>query len=319
MKNNNKIRFLFMVIGLFIVLYSVLFLNKDNIENNFNNNVQNNQINNVEVKNDNTNQIQDENLKKQVEGNLEIHMIDVGQADSFLYKQGNKVMLIDAGPKDAGPKVVEYLKSLNISKIDILIGTHPHEDHMGGMAEVVKNFDIGDVYIPNTENESITTKYYLNFLNAIENKKLKITYPKVGDTIKLGDANVTFLSPSKTKYEDINNYSIATKVSFGNFAIVSTGDCEKDAEEEILQSGININAQIYKAGHHGSSSSSSEEFVKAINPKYALISVGKDNSYGHPHKKTIKLFNKMNISIKRTDELGTVIITTDGNDINFNK
>lgn len=233
--------------------------------------------------------------------------------------QGNKVMLIDCGTKSKGSTVVEYLKSLGISKIDFLIGTHPHDDHMGGMAEVINNFQIGTLYTSDTSKNNITTSWYMNFLEAVDEKNVNWVYPKVGDTFDLGEAIVQILAPNSNEYEDLNNYSVVTKIVYGNVKTICMGDAEKLLEDEILKSGLNVEAQIIKVGHHGSNTSSSEKFINAVNPQYTLISAKRGNTYNHPIKSVMELFQKNNIKVYRTDECGTIIMTTDGNNITFNK
>ena len=244
-------------------------------------------------------------------------MLDNG--DSILFMQGNNVMLIDCGTRSKGKDVVEYLKGLGIKKIDVLIGTHPHDDHMGGMSEVMKNFEIGTLYTPDTSKNNITTSWYLDFLNTVEERNINWAYPTVGDTFELGEAIVQILAPNSNKYEDLNNYSIVTKITYGSVNILSMGDAEKLSEDEILKNGLNVGAQIIKAGHHGSNTSSSENFINAVNPGYALISAKKGNTYNHPIKSVMELFKRKNIQVYRTDEAGTIIMTTNGTNITFDK
>lgn len=209
---------------------------------------------------------------KVANGTLNMHTIDVGQGDSTLIVQGKKTMLIDCGTKSKGKDVVEYLNNLGITRIDVLIGTHPHDDHMGGMAEVINSFDIGVLYAPDNSNDKITTTWYMEFLDAVYSKGIEWKYPEVGETFELGEAEVQILGPSSKSYTNKNNYSIATKITFGETKILLTGDAEELAENEILNSGYDIKADIFKAGHHGSDTSNSEKFLKEINPKYVLIS-----------------------------------------------
>lgn len=244
-------------------------------------------------------------------------MLDNG--DSILFIQGDKTMLIDCGTKSKGSTVIDYLKSIGITKIDVLIGTHPHDDHMGGMAEVINNFQIGTLYAPDTSNNNITTSWYLEFLDAVDQKNINWIYPNPGDNFNLGEATVQILAPNSKEYESLNNYSIVTKITYGAVNILSMGDAEKLSEDEILKNGLNVQAQIIKAGHHGSNTSSSEDFINAVNPQYALISAKRGNTYNHPIKSVMQLFERKNIKVYRTDESGTIIMTTDGTSINFNK
>lgn len=247
---------------------------------------------------------------KTVEGSLKMHTIDVGQGDSCLIIQGENTCLIDCGTKAKGKDVVGYLKDLGITKIDILIGTHPHDDHMGGMAEVINSFEIGVVYTPNNGNDNITTTWYMDFLNAVDEKNVKWEYPKVGEILKIGEADLQFLAPNASSYTNNNNYSIATKIVFGNTKILLTGDAEELAENEMLNNGYNIEADVFKAAHHGSDTSNTKEFLQAVNPKYVIISCKTGNTYGHPKKKTMELFQEMKLNVYRTDESGSIIMTT---------
>ena len=259
------------------------------------------------------------NIKEEsipVEGELAMHVIDVGQADSILIMQNGTSMLVDCGTKSKGDEVVQYLKKLGIEKIDILVGTHPHEDHMGGMAKVIRNFEIGVLYTPDTSKENITTLWYMDFLEAVQEKNIEWKYPTVGENIELENAKIKILGPNSTTYNNINNYSIAMRISFGETDILLTGDAEKEAEEEIMKTGFELESEIYKAAHHGSNTSNSEEFLEKVKPQYVAISVGKDNLYKHPNKNVIKRFDKLGANIYRTDEVGTTIFITDGININ---
>lgn len=239
--------------------------------------------------------------------------------DSILFRQGDEVMLIDCGTKSKGDTVVEYLQELGIDTIDILIGTHPHDDHMGGMAEVIRSFEIGTLYTPDTSENNITTSWYMDFLDAVDEKNVNWIYPKVGDVFELNEAVVQMLAPNSSKYEDLNNYSLVTRVMYGEVSIICMGDAETMSEEEILKNGLEVKSQVIKLGHHGSNTSSSEEFIEAVNPKCAIISAKRGNTYGHPIKSVIDLLEKKSIEVYRTDESSTIVMTTNGKTINFNK
>lgn len=251
----------------------------------------------------------------EVRGNIEVHFIDVGQADSILVRHGDDELLIDAGNNGDGNLVVEYINKLGIEDLEYVIGTHPHEDHIGGLDDVINNIDIENIIMPKTLN---TTKTYEDVLNAIQSKGLKVTSPKVGNTFKLGDAEVIILSPNNSEYTDLNNYSVALKVIYGDNKFIFTGDNELLAEHEILGNGINISANVIKLGHHGSDTSTSENFLNKVNPQYAVISVGEDNKYGHPSSEVLDRINKRNIEVFRTDLQGTIIATGNGKSISFN-
>lgn len=256
--------------------------------------------------------------RKIVDGIMEIHTIDVGQGDSILVIQKDQIMLVDCGTRAKGSTVIEYLKELGITKIDILVGTHSHDDHMGGMAEVIRNFEIGTLYAPDNSKESITTFWYMDFLDAVSEKNVNWVYPEVGTTFGVGDANVQIVAPNSKEYNNMNNYSIVLRVTYGETDVLLMGDAETLSEEEIMNNGLYIDVDVLKLGHHGSSTSSSEKFLNVTTPQYAIISVGKGNTYHHPIKSVMERLENMEITVYRTDESGTIIMSTDGNNITFN-
>jgi len=242
---------------------------------------------------------------------LKVHFIDVGQGDSILIQSPhNKYMLIDAAENSSGDTVVSYLKKEGVEKIDVLIGTHPDGDHIGGIDKVVVSFDIGTVYMPRV---SKNTRTFSDVLKGLKKKKLKIDKPVAGEDINFDSPiKVKILAPNSEKYDDTNNYSIVLKVSYGKTSFLLTGDAEDVSEEEMLKKGYDLKADVLKVGHHASKSSTTPKFLNAVSPKYAVISVGKGNKYGHPGKKTIKRLKDRNIEIYRTDKDGTVIFKSDG-------
>ncbi|WFA08863.1 MBL fold metallo-hydrolase [Tissierella sp. Yu-01] len=242
--------------------------------------------------------------------NLEVHFIDVGQADSILIKSGTESMLIDAGNNADGDLVVNYLKEQEISDLKFVIGTHPHEDHIGGLDDVIDNFNIATIIMPNVMH---TTKTFEDVLDSINNKGLKINSPKVGTTYDLNGASVLILAPNSEEYKELNNYSVVVKLTHGENSFLFTGDAEALSENEMMENNIGVlDSDILKIGHHGSITSTSGEFLDAVNPKYAIISLGKDNDYGHPHKEIIELLEENEIEILRTDKMGTIVATSDG-------
>jgi beta-lactamase superfamily II metal-dependent hydrolase len=252
-----------------------------------------------------------------VSGKLIVAYLDVGQGDSiFIQTPSGKTMLIDAGVPEMGSKVVDYIKSRGINRIDILVATHPHNDHIGGIPDVINSFQIGKFYMPKV---TTTTKTFENVLRAAKSKGLSINVAKAGLTLDLGEGiKADMLAPNSTHYDDLNNYSAVIKITYGNTAFMFTGDAEKESEQEMLHIGYNLKADVLKVGHHGSSSSSTWAFLKAVSPKYAVISVGKGNDYGHPHKETMEKLKSLGITVYRTDECRTVIVTSDGKTISFN-
>ena len=247
---------------------------------------------------------------------LKVSFIDVGQADSILIQAPTgESMLIDAGNNDDSNLVVSYLKKQGIEKLDVVIGTHPHEDHIGGLDAVINAFDIGQIYMPKVSHTTIT---YEDVLTAIKNKGLKAKAPSPGTTFYIGDAKCTVLAPNSSSYEDLNNYSIVIKLEYRNTSFLFAGDAEDVSEKEMLNKKYNLDADVLKVGHHGSTSSTTAEFLSSVSPKYAVIMVGKDNNYGHPHKEVMDRLKSKKIPVYRTDESGTIVCTTDGKTITFN-
>jgi competence protein ComEC len=246
---------------------------------------------------------------------MEVHFIDVGQGDAILVEAGNSTMLIDAGENNKGTIVKEYLNNQQITKLDYIIGTHPHSDHIGGLDTILDSFEVGKVLLPHAVH---TTATFEEVLDALERHNLSITAPEVGAKYYLGSASFTILAPSMETYDEINNYSIAIKLTFGDTNFVLAGDAENKSELEMLETGINLTADVLKLSHHGSSYSSSNEFLEAVNPTYSIVCVGKDNEYGHPHAKTLQALLDRDIKLYRTDEQGTVVFTSNGQTISVN-
>ncbi|MDO5518890.1 MAG: MBL fold metallo-hydrolase [bacterium] len=243
--------------------------------------------------------------------NLEVHFIDVGQGDCILLRSDNQTMLIDAGDNNYGKGVVTYLSNLGIKKLDYLVGTHPDADHIGGLDNVISSLDIGKIYMPKKQSN---TKTFEDVLTAIAKKGLKVSSPKVGDTFTLGSANISVLGPINT-YEDNNNNSIVLKVTHGKNSFLLTGDAELEAEEDMVASGEDLSATVLKVGHHGSHSSTSRSLLDKVNPTYAVISCGVDNKYGHPHTETMTYLKRYNVTVYRTDQQKTIVMTSDGKKI----
>jgi competence protein ComEC len=246
------------------------------------------------------------------EGELSAHFIDVGQGDSILLRLPNgESVLIDAGDNGASSTVIAYLKVQGIAHIHHLIATHPHADHIGGMAAVIREFSVGEVYMPRTSHTTIT---YERLLLAIQEKGLRITEARAGVTmLDEPGLRASFLAPFPREGLSLNDSSAVLKVEYGSVSLLFTGDAEAESEGHmLLSSSMSPRADILKAGHHGSQSSSSEVFLEAVSPSIAIISAGEGNSYGHPHKEVLERLQGMKVEILRTDLHGTIVITTGG-------
>ena len=292
MKNEKKIRkIICIIIGIIIVLF--ILLNGDFINN------ATASVSNINNSNENNN----------VDGSLSVHFIDVGQGDCIYINQGEYNMLIDAGNNEDGEKLVSYLKSLNVNGFDYVIGTHPHEDHIGGMDDIINNFEIENYYMP---DKLSTTKTFEDVLDALDAKGLSYNVPKIDDEFKLGDATFKVIY-SGDDTNDINDSSIVLKMTYGDNSFLFTGDATSNVEEIILHQ--DIKSDVLKVAHHCSSYSSTTEFLDKVDPKYAIISVGKNNSYNHPASITLQKLSNRDIKVYRTDLDGTIIFTSDGTNL----
>lgn len=267
--------------------------------------------------------VRDMNNKPKLSGDVEVHFIDVGQGDSCLIvSPTGSTVLIDAGDEKTSKQnehpTIEYLDELKVTTIDYMIITHYDQDHIGGADDVinaveVKNFLTPD-YVP-------TTKCGERLMTAIENEGAEVVHPDIGYSIDLGgNARLEVLSSAEITDNGRNNDSIVTRLTYGDISFLFTGDAESEREEELLEScPEKLESDVLKAGHHGSDSSSTEDFLKEVSPEVAIISCGKDNSYGHPHEKTLKALSSLSCKILRTDLLGDIILTTDGDVISSNQ
>ncbi len=246
---------------------------------------------------------------------VKLHFIDVDQGDSILIEDNGHFMLIDAGVNEKGATVTKYLKKLGVERLDYVIGTHPHNDHIGGLDTVINAFNVGTVLLPDV---SVDSENYDDVLDAIADKNLIITRPTVGDRYTLGNASFVIISPNSSSYESLNDYSIGIKLTYGSTSFLLAGDAQAVSEAEMLENGIDLSADVLKLSHHGSSTSSTINFLDRVNPKYAVISVGKGNKYEHPHSATMKLMKERAINFYRTDEQGSIVFTTDGKTISVN-
>ena len=245
--------------------------------------------------------------------NLVIHFVDVGQGDCILIGQNNEYALIDAGNNEDGQLLVEYFKELGVKKFKYVIGTHAHEDHIGGIDNIINNFELDKFYMPDVIT---TTKTFEDVLDALLKKQKAFDTPKIGDKFKLNDLEfeVLYLGTDKS---DLNDTSIVLKLTYKNTTYLFMGDATSKVEKILINEGKDLSSDVLKVGHHGSQYSSTATFLKKVNPSYAVIQVGQDNEYDHPKQVTLDKLNKLNTLTYRTDEQGTIILTSDGENITF--
>lgn len=243
------------------------------------------------------------------------HFIDVGQGDSTLIISDTGSVLIDAGPGDHDLLTLEYIGNVTDS-IDYMVITHPHEDHIGTAEEIITNFNVKNIIMPNV---SVGTVVFTKMLDAIELKGCNVYEAIPGDVYNSGDIRIDILGSAVTDDDNLNNVSVFTKITTGEVTAMFTGDAEKKAENAILKmySDEMLDADIFHAGHHGSTTSNTEKFLKAVSPRYAVISCGRGNEYGHPHYEIVDLFESLGIIQYRTDTMGSIVFVTDGKNINI--
>lgn len=247
-----------------------------------------------------------------------IYVFDVGQGDSILLRNGEYDVLIDAGPNSAEDELISKLDELGLERLDCLVLTHPHEDHIGGADKVIENYAVDTLLMPDAVSSSRT---FESVLDAAEDAGLEITVPRRGDSFTLGDLYFTVLAPDDGPQKETNDYSIVLKVEHGESTFILTGDAEASSEAEMLDffGADALKCDLLKVGHHGSSTSSSREFIRASSPSIAAISCAAGNSYGHPHEEVIKLFEKEGIAVYRTDIDGTLTFISDGVSVSLAK
>ena len=285
-KNNKKLKeLIYFCLGLLVLVVGYFTTNTDNTTSGYENNSSSSEV--------------------------LVYFIDVGQADAIYIKDVNSNMMIDAGNNADGKLLVKYLQSLNVNNFKYVVGTHAHEDHIGGMDDIINNFKIDNFYMP----EAISTsKTFEDVLDALDKNKVTFQTPKIGDKFSLENTNFEVLSIGNDT-SDLNDTSLVLKMSYNNTCVLFMGDASSNVEKNLLDK--DINCQVLKVGHHGSRYTSSDEFIKKVNPTYGIIMVGKDNKYGHPTKKALDILNKYKVTIHRTDEEGTILMHLKDNDISF--
>lgn len=295
MKKKTKNKIIALILLLIVYLYGIYTQPNTNNKNKENTSTKERQ---TEVINETSN-------------NLKITYLDVGQADSILIEENNEYMLIDAGNNEDGPYLVNYFKSLGIEKFEYVIGTHAHEDHIGGMDDIIKNFSIGTFYMPEVLT---TTKTFEDVLDALEEKQVAFNSPEIDKSFTFADTTIETLYIDNNS-KDLNDSSIVLRLKHVTNTFLFTGDASTKVEKKLLDK--NIQSDVLKLGHHGSSYSTSKAFLDKVNPTYAIISVGENNTYKHPQDEIIKRLENKNIKIYRTDESGSIVAESNGSNITF--
>ena len=295
MKKKTKNKIIALILLLIVYLYGIYTQPNTNNKNKENTSTKERQ---TEVINETSN-------------NLKITYLDVGQADSILIEENNEYMLIDAGNNEDGPYLVNYFKSLGIEKFEYVIGTHAHEDHIGGMDDIIKNFSIGTFYMPEVLT---TTKTFEDVLDALEEKQVAFNSTEIDKSFTFADTTIETLYIDNNS-KDLNDSSIVLRLKHVTNTFLFTGDASTKVEKKLLDK--NIQSDVLKVGHHGSSYSTSKAFLDKVNPTYAIISVGENNTYKHPQDEIIKRLENKNIKIYRTDESGSIVAESNGSNITF--
>lgn len=254
-----------------------------------------------------TEQLKQEDPQPVTQGGLTVHFLDVGQGDSALLLSGGETMLIDGGPRSAAQSLCADLDELGVDRVDYLIATHPHEDHIGGLPDVIETRTVEQCWMPDDVADS---QIYEDFLEDLDRYDVTVTVPEVGDSVSLGDCTVTVLAPIQPASD--HNNSLVLRVVCGETSFLFTGDMEEDEEEDLLASRSDLTADVLKVAHHGSAYTSSTRFLQAVRPRLAVISCGEGNSYGHPHSELVQRLEYLEIPVYRTDLQGAITVSSDG-------
>ncbi len=245
-----------------------------------------------------------------------VHYINVGQGDATLIQTAGKNILIDSGTRASSSTLVNYLKAQGVTELELCVATHPHEDHIGGMPDVMNEFTVKELYMP---TKTTTTKIFQSMVETAQQRGVSVTPAKVGDTFTIGDANLQILFPDR-EYKSLNNNSVTIQLSLGGKTFLFTGDNEKESEAIILSNfGNALKSDVFQAGHHGSNTSNTAEFLQAVSPSIIVISCGQNNSYGHPHEEVLQRFDQLGAAIYRTDLDGNIVIAIDNGTLSVQK
>ncbi len=251
------------------------------------------------------------------DADLTVHYIDVGQGDSILIMSERENILIDAGENEYAESVASYIRQQGVTTLDYIIATHPHSDHIGGLPYVMSQFETKDVIVPYISSDKTpSTVTYTRFLEAVRDNGLSLTPAKPGDEYIIGNAVMKVLGPCSDNYEDLNDYSVVVSLTHGKNSFLFMGDAEKKSEQDMTDAGMIPDSDILKTGHHGSNSSSGQKFLDIVTPEYAVISCGTGNRYNHPGTGTVERLASFTDKIFRTDQQGTIVIESDGENYN---
>jgi len=245
---------------------------------------------------------------------LTVHFIDVGQADSALLEHDGQFVLIDGGYQSTGDELVDYLLDHGVEELSLVIATHLHGDHLGGLPAVLEAFPVQRIWCSSQTYYSYT---YDQFCKLADQQDVPIETPRIGETVVLGDVHLKLLGPLNPPYTDLNNSSLVVMATHINNRFLFTGDMRHEAELELVEAGTDLKADVLKVGHHGSYTSTSYLFLRTVQPKHAVISCGRNNEYGHPHSAPVSRLRDADVNIFRTDKLGTILAVSDGTNISF--
>ena len=253
------------------------------------------------------------------ENSIAVYFLDVGQGSSTVIQDGNSAVLIDSGESENSRKIIDFLSEKGISKLEYVIATHFHSDHIGGLSNILQNVECGNVYLPLVDDAyAPTTKTYYKLLETIDNKNLNVSFVTDNTAFIFGKTTFNIIAPAE-QADDMNNMSLIIKAVYGDASFLIPGDAENKEMKSVMKANKNLDlsSDIYLMAHHGSNTSLNKEFLSKINMKIAIISCGKDNSYGHPHEEALEYLNDNNIEYYRTDEVGTITVISDGESYNI--